>query len=143
MTHEAPPPRSRYRFTKANRLQHKREFDSVFAGKARLERGPLVVHAIPNAGGVSRLGLSVSRRVGNAVRRNRMKRLLRECFRTLRPEFPGAYDLIIAVRPHKELPHEAYCTFLRLAIEAEHHLWMKRMQRRGPVPPPAPGAPSV
>ena len=57
----------------------------------------------PGRGQATRLGLAVSRRVGHAVRRNRIKRLLRETFR-LQPElFPVGRDVIFMVR--SSCPH--------------------------------------
>jgi len=48
--------------------------------------------------GPSRLGLVVGRRIGGAVERNRVKRLCRECFRTLPDLVPGGVDLIVIAR---------------------------------------------
>jgi ribonuclease P protein component len=45
-----------------------------------------------------RLGITASRRVGNAAQRNRAKRLLREAFRCVRSELPGGLDLVVIVR---------------------------------------------
>jgi ribonuclease P protein component len=53
----------------------------------------------PTSAGRSRLGLVVSRKVGNAVARNRIKRVLREYFRQERAKFPEGMDCVIAVRP--------------------------------------------
>lgn len=47
----------------------------------------------------SRLGISVPRKVGNAVRRNRIKRIVREAFRLHREVFPRYSDIVFAVRP--------------------------------------------
>jgi ribonuclease P protein component len=48
--------------------------------------------------GHHRLGLTVSRKVGNSVMRNRAKRLLREIFRKSYREIPGQFDLVVNVR---------------------------------------------
>lgn len=51
----------------------------------------------------SRLGISVPRKVGNAVRRNRIKRIIRETFRLHREMFPQSSDIIVTVRPEFSL----------------------------------------
>jgi ribonuclease P protein component len=69
----------------------------------RESRGPLSVWAVTNDLAYSRLGISIGRIVGNAVRRNRIKRLLRESFRLMQHDLPRGYDLVILVRPHEPL----------------------------------------
>ena len=90
---------SNQRFTRADRLRRKAEFDRVYAGNAYAADKVLVVQGNTNELSVCRLGLSISRRVGNAVVRNRWKRLIREAFRTQRDRFPGGLDLV--VRPKR------------------------------------------
>jgi ribonuclease P protein component len=57
-----------------------------------------VVFGHPNGLPYPRLGLSVSKRLGGAVVRNRWKRLLREAFRQVRPQLPVGVDLIVIPR---------------------------------------------
>ena len=57
------------------------------------------MHAFPNELGTPRLGLSVSRRVGNAVTRNAVRRRLGEVFYAALPEVPGELDLVVSARP--------------------------------------------
>lgn len=58
-----------------------------------------IVFALPNDLGYCRLGLTVSRKVGGAVKRNRVKRLLREVFRRNRAGLTPGMDLVVNARP--------------------------------------------
>jgi ribonuclease P protein component len=62
-------------------LTRKRDFEAVFKEGMNSASRYLVVYAKPNELSTNRLGLSVSRKVGKAVARNRIKRLLREAMR--------------------------------------------------------------
>lgn len=57
------------------------------------------MHAFPNEHGTPRLGLSVSRKVGNAVTRNAVRRRLREVFHSCISEIAGSLDLVVSARP--------------------------------------------
>lgn len=87
-----------YRFPKSHRLLKPEEFDRVFAGKRSRADRRLVVYVAPNECGHPRLGLVVSRKVGNSVVRGRWKRLLREAFRLAQHELPAA-DIVCLPRP--------------------------------------------
>ncbi len=101
-----------FTFRARHRLTHARQFAAVYARRCRAARGPLVVFAARNQLPHPRLGLSVGRRVGPAVRRNRMKRLIRESFRLIQHELPRAggtsVDLVVSVHPHEELRPDEY-----------------------------------
>ena len=81
------------------RLTDSPEFERVYR-QGTAYRGKLFsVHAFPNEHGNSRLGLSVSRKVGTAVTRNTVRRRLKEVFRACSSEIPGNLDLVVSARP--------------------------------------------
>jgi ribonuclease P protein component len=87
------------RFPKSARLLNSAEFQRVFAGSAFAADDVLVIKGTANQTNQTRLGLSIGKKVGNAVVRNRWKRLIREAFRCQRAELPTGLDLV--VRPKK------------------------------------------
>lgn len=87
-------------FPAAMRLRLDRDFKRVYAGRQRVDVGFLTIYALRNALAHTRLGVSLPRKVGTAVRRNRIKRLLREGFRLWQKQLPTSLDVVIVVRPH-------------------------------------------
>jgi ribonuclease P protein component len=91
-------PRCPQGFGPHNRLRRRREFDQVFAfGRSAADRH-FVVYTRDTESETSRLGLVVGRKAGNAVRRHRIKRLLREAFRLSRNRFAGGVEVVVVVR---------------------------------------------
>lgn len=115
----------RYTYPRGGRLSGKRAFAAVYAAGAKQSRGPLVVFSLPNSLPRCRWGLSVSRAVGTAVRRNRIKRLLRESIRLLQHDLPRGYDVIIVVRPHEPMILAEYQRLLSGLMVKSHAAWDK------------------
>jgi ribonuclease P protein component len=86
-----------YSFPKRLRLLRHAEFERVFAARRSAADRLLTVYGLANECGHARLGLVASRRIGNAVVRNRWKRLLREAFRLSQYDLP-TLDLICIPR---------------------------------------------
>lgn len=82
------------------RLSRSADFDRVFrSGRSHAGRD-LVLYVFPRGDeATSRLGLSVSRKVGGAVERNRVKRLLREAFAHEAARLPAGTDAVVVARP--------------------------------------------
>lgn len=85
-------------FPKSHRLLTREQFDRVFEQKCSAADGRIIVYAAANELPQSRIGLVVSRKIGNAVVRNRWKRLLREAFRLCRGELPAEMDYVVLPR---------------------------------------------
>ena len=94
------------RFPKRLRLRKQEDFDRVYGSKAYAADDVLVMNGCPNGSDRLRLGLSISRKVGTAVVRNRWKRLIREAFRKRRGELPPGFDFVVRPRRGAE-PHFA------------------------------------
>lgn len=87
------------RFPRSRRLTSRRQFLAIYAEGSRAPGPSFTVFGCPNASTTSRLGVTATRKYGNAVQRNRAKRLLREIFRRNRARLEPACDMVINVHP--------------------------------------------
>jgi ribonuclease P protein component len=91
---------SKQRSSDRGRLSRSAEFERVYRQGRSTANRHLVLYAFPNATSQRpRLGLSVSRKVGGAVERNRVKRMLRESFARVEPTLREGHDVVVVARP--------------------------------------------
>ena len=97
------------RFPRRFRIRRRRDFQHVFQHGRRISSPEFRLAFCPNDLGHPRLGLAVSRAVGNAVRRNRVKRRIREVFRRHQDQLPDSMDLVVMPnRGVASLPFEVF-----------------------------------
>ena len=89
----------RFSFPKKKRLVSNSQFRAVMARGRRLSNGLLTLYMAQNDLEYSRLGVSVGKSHGNAVVRNRLKRLMREAFRQNQDRIPAGFDYLLMISP--------------------------------------------
>jgi ribonuclease P protein component len=113
-----PTPR-RFRFGAELRLRSKLQFDAIYAGGRRIDDRFFALRVKPNGLTHPRIGLAVAvKTAGNAVARNRLRRLVREAFRLAQYDLP-AVDIVVAA---KFPAREAQATTLRASLAT---LWQR------------------
>ena len=122
MPESADSPPLRYRFPRARRIRLTSEYRRVFDAKQVFIDRELILHAAANGGRPTRLGMAVSRKVGGAVRRNRIRRLMREAFRLNQHRFPDGLDVVLVPRKGAQLTFESIsaslCKLVQRAADA-------------------------
>ena len=124
-------PEASSRFDRSRRIRKRADFTRIQDGGARASAGPLLLLGeLRGDQGPARLGIVASRKVGNAVARNRAKRLIREAFRRHADRMPPGLDLVVIARPGLEQLAQA-------AVVAELGAALPRLFRR--LRPPSAG----
>jgi ribonuclease P protein component len=92
------PPNPRLKLGAERRLRSKLQFDALYASGKRIDDRFFGLRVRPNGLGYPRIGLAVAvKTAGNAVKRNRLRRLVREAFRLSQHELP-AVDIVVAAK---------------------------------------------
>ena len=86
------------RFSHADRLKKRHEFRRVQLSGRRIHTPHFLIVVQPNALHNTRLGITVTKKVGTAVQRNRIKRVVREVFRRNRSLFPAGFDVVFIAK---------------------------------------------
>ena len=111
-------------FSKRRRLQERRDFHLAFKTGRRINTKSAHIVVLRNDLGVSRLGISVNKRIGNAVTRNRIKRYVREAFRRNPDLRYQSADIVFIVRGDRN--HIDYC-----AIKGDIDNLLSQLKHRG------------
>ncbi|MCO6439152.1 MAG: ribonuclease P protein component [Phycisphaerae bacterium] len=104
---------------KEQRLRKRAEFDRVYSARNSARQGELLVYVVANDLPFNRVGLSVGRRVGPAVRRNAVRRRLREAFRRNKQAFEMGWDIVVvALADTRATPDELVPRLVKLVVRA-------------------------
>ena len=98
-------------------LKNSREFGSVYNTKDSVANKYLVMYLRSNGLDYNRLGISVSKKVGNSVVRHHITRLVRESYRLHEEMFHSGWDIVVIVRvsAKNEGYHKLKCSLLHLS----------------------------
>lgn len=106
--------KKKYKFKKINRLKSKKSFQLVYAKGRTVVDGMSVFYILPQEDDNVQIGLAVGKKLGCAVIRNRVKRLMREVFRIHQAELKKGYHIVWMAR--RKLTKADYKTFERVFL---------------------------
>lgn len=95
--------KKRFTFSKHERIGCQHDFARLHESQLKASDATITVRMASNGLAYTRLGIIVSKKAGNAVARNRIKRLLREAFRLSKHELPKGFDLAVYFHPKSEV----------------------------------------
>lgn len=121
-----------FRYPKTARVRKRAEYDRVFQARTSRSDGCLTVHAMRNPAGETRLGIVIPKGTRPALRRNRMKRLIREAFRLHASELPEGFDFVVLPRNHAASLAAIATSLMALAVS------VSKLPPRSPAAPPSP-----
>jgi len=100
-------------FGKNERIRKRRDYLRIYQEGGRIGSSNFIAILGSNKSGITRLGVAVSKKVGNSVKRNKTKRLLREFFRLRKGRLPDSKDIIIVAKKDVSLlKYQDVCTEL-------------------------------
>ena len=85
-------------FPHSHRIVHSSDYRTIYEEGKKIQSGKFVLFGLENEKSHARLGITVSRKIGCASKRNRIKRLFREIFRRFSAEIPNNIDMVINVK---------------------------------------------
>lgn len=129
LTNSAGNSSTKLRFLPSMRLKAGHEFQAVYKHRRRAADDVLILFGKPNDRSGTRLGLSVGRRVGGAVIRNRWKRVIREAFRLNYPILPLGWDFVV-------VPQQGYQAPALPAVSKSLCFLATRLAKHGASPKP-------
>lgn len=129
-----------FTFPAALRLTHDLQYQAVHAARMRKNVGPLSIGSLPNRLPHWRLGLAVSRKCGNAVTRNLVKRRIRESFRLAQHDLPRledgtGLDIVVSPRAHHAMTLGEHQILLKEVAAQLIHAWNQRLLKRKDAAP--------
>ena len=104
------------RFTRTERVKRSEEIRNLFKNGKRITIHGAKLFLLPNYLKKNRIAFTLPRNYGNAVERNRCKRLSREAYRELKAQLKPGYDMIFLVYPGNDV-YQTRCAMLRSLVQ--------------------------